>query len=207
MTTPTDPFALTQWRHAVAGLYGHVREASNANGAATAEHFRRGRDALFKTHPSSPLSLEQRAAFEGLDYYPFNPAYSVLGTLDRAVEHQSEETDLAADGVLRYTRVAQAHFELGGEVGMLNAYWLEGYGGGLFLPFRDCTNGETTYGGGRFLYDTIKGADLGVTDEQVVLDFNYAYNPSCAYADRWVCPLIPEENRLELAVEAGERVL
>ena len=88
----------------------------------------------------------------------------------------------------------------------LNLYWIEGYGGGLFLPFADATNDRETYGGGRYLYDTIKGADLGLTATEILLDFNYAYNPSCAYDARWVCPLPLAENRLPLAVRAGERV-
>ena len=87
----------------------------------------------------------------------------------------------------------------------LTLFWIEGYGGGLFLPFQDLTNGAGTYGGGRYLYDTIKGADLGADSGQVVLDFNFAYNPSCAYSPDWVCPLAPRENSLPFAVEAGER--
>ena len=94
----------------------------------------------------------------------------------------------------------------GGQPAELSAFWIEGYGGGLFVPFRDATSGATTYGGGRYLYDTIKGADLGAGAERIVLDFNYAYNPSCAYNDEWVCPLSPPENRLLFAVEAGEKV-
>jgi hypothetical protein len=86
----------------------------------------------------------------------------------------------------------------------LTLYWVEGYGGGLFLPFKDLTNGGKTYGGGRYLYDTIKGADLGAGNGALVLDFNYAYNPSCAYNPRWICPLPPRENALYAAVEAGE---
>ena len=89
----------------------------------------------------------------------------------------------------------------------LAVYWLEGYGGGIWLPFTDATSGAETYGGGRYLYDTIKGADLGAGEREMVLDFNYAYNPSCAYDERWSCPLSPPENRLAFAVPAGERVL
>jgi len=77
----------------------------------------------------------------------------------------------------------------------------------LFLPFRNATSGQKTYGGGRYLYDTIKGADLGIEAEEIGLDFNYDYNPSCAYNNtQWVCPLAPPENRLPFAVEAGEKV-
>ena len=89
--------------------------------------------------------------------------------------------------------------------GTLTLFWMEGYGGGLFLPFRDLTNGHETYGGGRYLYDTIKGADLGAGNGEIVLDFNFAYNPSCAYSPRWVCPLSPPQNTLAVRLEAGER--
>ena len=84
-------------------------------------------------------------------------------------------------------------------------YWLEGYGGGVFLPFRDATSGRETYGGGRYLLDTVKGADLGAAADGLVLDFNFAYNPSCAYGPQWVCPLAPRANTLDVAVRAGEQ--
>jgi uncharacterized protein (DUF1684 family) len=74
----------------------------------------------------------------------------------------------------------------------------------VFLPFADRTNGNESYAGGRYLLDTIKGADLGRADDRVILDFNFAYNPSCAYSDRWTCPLSPPSNRLQSAVGAGE---
>lgn len=113
--------------------------------------------------------------------------------------------DLGADGALRYTRIALAQFTGPHGPAALSLYWIEGYGGGLFLPFRDHTSGAETFGGGRYLYDTIKGADLGSGERSIVLDFNYAYNPSCAYDERWVCPLAPPENALPFAVRAGER--
>ncbi len=88
----------------------------------------------------------------------------------------------------------------------MSAFQLEGYGGGLFVPFLDATSGTGSYGGGRYLLDTIKHADLGSEDGGVVLDVNYAYAPSCAHDPRWVCPLAPPENRLSFPVEAGERM-
>ena len=113
--------------------------------------------------------------------------------------------DLATDGILRCARIADAQFVRDGAEASLALYWLEGYGGGVWLPFLDATSGTDTYGGGRYLYDTIKGADLGVGDSSIVLDFNFAYNPSCAYDERWSCPLSPPENRLPFAVTAGEK--
>jgi uncharacterized protein (DUF1684 family) len=82
---------------------------------------------------------------------------------------------------------------------------VQGYGGGLFLPFRDQTSRAQTFGGGRYLYDTIKGADLGAGDQEIPLDFNFAYNPSCAYNAQWVCPLAPQENNLNMPITAGEK--
>jgi hypothetical protein len=90
----------------------------------------------------------------------------------------------------------------------LSVFWIAGYGGGLFLPFRDATSGERTYGAGRYLLDTIKGADLGgdLPSGELLLDFNMAYHPSCAYDPRWNCPLAPPENSLSVAVPVGERL-
>ena len=88
----------------------------------------------------------------------------------------------------------------------MSLFWIMGYGGGVFLSFGDTTNRDTTYGAGRYLYDTIKGADLGTTQDEMMLDFNYAYNPSCSYNPRWVCPLAPRENRLTFPIPVGEKV-
>jgi uncharacterized protein (DUF1684 family) len=104
------------------------------------------------------------------------------------------------------TRVGTARFELGGESLALSLFWVEGYGGGVFLSFRDATSGKETYGAGRYLLDTVKGADLGLEDGRLVLDFNLAYQPSCSYDPAWACPLAPPENRLPVAVRAGERL-
>ena len=82
---------------------------------------------------------------------------------------------------------------------------LDGYGGGVFLSFADATSGTETYGACRYLLDTVKGSDLGEHGGRLVLDFNFAYNPSCAYDPRWVCPLAPPGNRLAIPVRAGER--
>jgi uncharacterized protein (DUF1684 family) len=91
-------------------------------------------------------------------------------------------------------------------IGDLTAYWLAVYGGGVFVAFRDATSGVSTYGGGRYLLDTIKGADLGGHGSRLVLDFNYAYHPSCAYDPRWSCPLPRDGDRSAVPVEAGERL-
>ncbi len=104
------------------------------------------------------------------------------------------------------TRFGQAAFTAGGRPLTLDVYWLEGYGGGLFVPFADLTSTTDTYGAGRYVCDSIKGADLGVEDGLLVLDFNFAYQPSCSYDPDWFCPLAPPANRLPVAVTAGERL-
>ncbi|HEX9370567.1 MAG TPA: DUF1684 domain-containing protein [Roseiflexaceae bacterium] len=206
MATPDDPFTLAHWRRAVAELYAAVRQAPPEEQGRACEVFRAARDGLFRSHPQTPLSPDLRAGFTSLDYFPYDPAWRLIGALDRQVERETFTLELPADGVVRYTRVARIRFMARGQPAELSAFWIEGYGGGLFVPFRDATSGATTYGGGRYLYDTIKGADLGVGAERIVLDFNYAYNPSCAYNDEWVCPLSPPENRLLFAVDAGEKI-
>jgi len=91
-------------------------------------------------------------------------------------------------------------------VGALDVHWIDVYGGGLFLPFADATNGRGTYGGGRYLLDTVKGADLGgdARSGELVVDLNFAYNPSCAYDPAWACPLAPPGNTLAAPVRGGE---
>lgn len=204
-TLPDNPFTLAEWRRKVAEMYAVVRQTPPAEQRVACEDFRAGRDRLFKRHPQSPLQVEQRRTFSGLAYYPYDANWRVIGILDRKVAPSQFAVDLPAEGLLRYARVARVHFEVQGVQGELSLFWLQGYGGGLFLPFRDATSGQASYGGGRYLYDTIKGADLGAGEREVVLDFNYAYNPSCAYNDDWVCPLAPPENTLPFAVGAGEK--
>jgi uncharacterized protein (DUF1684 family) len=111
----------------------------------------------------------------------------------------------SGDEPVMFRHFADARFELEGSQA-LAVYWLEGYGGGVFLPFADATSGRETYGAGRYILDTVKGADLGEQDGKLLLDFNFAYNPSCVYDPSWVCPLTPPQNRLSVAIRAGERV-
>jgi uncharacterized protein (DUF1684 family) len=170
--------------------------------------FRAARDALFATHPDSPIPAEERTSFAGVRWFPENPAARVTVPMTPA-EGQIEIDSGGEDGVLRYDRVGT----LDTPWGPLTLFWLHAYGGGLFLPFRDETRTlppeERTYGAGRYLADTVKGTfGRGVAfagPDRVRLDFNYAYNASCAYDDRWACPLAPEENRLTAPIEAGER--
>lgn len=203
MALTAKSIALADWRRKVAELYSAVRHHSDPREAWRA--FRAGRDELFKSHSQSPLTAAQKEALIALPYFPYDPAWRAVGSIDDSVERETLCAELAADGQLRYTRVARVRFTVHGAPSALSLFWIEGYGGGLFLPFRDATNGYETYSGGRYLYDTIKGADLSRTAGDFILDFNYAYNPSCAYNDGWDCPLPLPENRLPFAVVAGER--
>jgi uncharacterized protein (DUF1684 family) len=205
LSTPIQPFTLADWRRTVAAHYAHVRDEAGRDPRGACAHFRDARERLFRTHPDSPIEPHRRDGWRGLHWFAYDPAWRVVGAIDRSAERVHFAIDLAADGTLRCTRVGVARFAHAGRAAELAVYWMEGYGGGLWLPFSDATSGSETYGGGRYLYDTIKGADPGVGEDELVLDFNFAYNPSCAYDERWSCPLSPPENRLPFAVTAGER--
>ena len=198
-----DFLALAHWRRTVAEMYAEVRQ--EADHCLAWERFIAARNELFKSHPQSPLTPGQQSSFQALSYFPYDPAFCTTGRLEPDVSSSERSIELATDGAFRLRRIAAVRFEIKGQPSRLSLYWVQGYGGGLFLPFRDETNKTMTYGGGRYLYDTIKGADLGARTREIVLDFNFGYNPSCAYDDRWVCPLPPAENSLTYAVAAGEK--
>jgi uncharacterized protein len=195
---------LADWRRKVMEMYAHVRRGPDAAHAERALWFRQERDCLFRTHPQSPLTAEERGEFTGLNYFPNDAAWRLNGQIELLEATETFQTQLP-DGVVSYTRIARIYFDTEVASATLNLYWIGGYGGGLFLPFKDGTNGDESYGGGRYLYDTIKGADLGAGEREIVLDFNYSYNPSCAYHSRWICPLSPPENTLAFRVVAGEQ--
>jgi uncharacterized protein len=197
-----DVFDLLDWRRGVFALYDEVRAAPDAR--AGWETWRATRDELFRSHPQSPIPEDRRSEFEGVDYYDYDPAWRVLGDI-KPVDPQGYDVPTSGDETFSFDRVGVARFELNREPVQLELYWLKSYGGGLFLPFRDATSGKETYGAGRYLLDTVKGADLGSEQGRLVLDFNFAYNPSCSYDAKWVCPLAPPPNRLDVAVTAGER--
>ena len=205
MTTPGDRISLAQWRRTIAELYAEVRAIAATDPQRAADVFRAGRDRLFRAHPDSPIPARDRAQWNGASWYRYDPAWRTIGMVKPLADTDTFDIALAADGITRCTRVATVEFTVRGNAATLTLYWFEGYGGGLWLPFGDATNAASTYGGGRYLYDTIKGADLGAAQNAFVLDFNFAYNPSCAYDERWSCPLPPAENRLQFEVSAGER--
>ncbi len=192
--------SLLDWRRRVAALHASVRDAGDP------EHgwrrWRDGRDELFARHPQSPLSEQARSTFTGLPVAPYDPSLR----FEPRVEHAPAlrlEVPTAADGLVPLERIGRV--DLPG-VGGLDVWWVALYGGGIFLPLRDGSAGGTTYGGGRYLLDTVKGADLGGADGRLVVDLNFAYHPSCAYDPRWSCPLAPEGNRVAGPVAAGEQL-
>jgi uncharacterized protein (DUF1684 family) len=195
---------LWDWRRQIAELYGDIRAAAVPEAAW--QGWRRKRDALFRDRAQSPFAPHERAAFRGLPYFPYDPSLRFLVELAAPADARPETMTAGADGtvtLLPFARTTGLGKALGGE---LTLYWINLYGGGVFLPFRDATSGKTSYAGGRYLLDTIKGADLGMVGERVVLDFNFAYNPSCAYSEQWICPLPPPANTLPGPVEAGEQL-
>jgi uncharacterized protein len=197
---------LLDWRRRVAELFVELRRREPD--ADTLAWFRAQKDALFREHPQTPVPPAARASFQGLSYWPFDPQARVVARFAPEVDPAAEPSPRADGGEVAFTRIGTLRFELNRQALELGAHWIAGYAGGLFVPFRDATSGSETYGGGRYLVDTIKSADLGsdLAAGTVVLDFNYAYHPSCAYDPRWPCPLAPPENRLALAVRAGEHL-
>lgn len=169
---------------------------------ATLQETRDRKDASFADSPRSPLPPDERASFDGLDYYPPDPDYRFVLSLHEADEPQRIAVTTTTDGDREYVAVGRFRFDLGGQERSLTAYRSPGGDGTLWLPFRDATNGETTYDAGRYL-------DLDAeTDREAgrwVVDFNRAYSPFCAYSDAYECPLVPAANRLEAPVPAGER--
>lgn len=187
-------------------MYEDVRAATRHDQALDA--FRDAKDRLFATHPQSPLPADRREHFNGLSYFPHRPDLRLAAALELFDEPPERALPASASSKspMPFLAVGRVHPVVDGRRIELTVYWLSTYGGGLFIPFRDATSGTETYGAGRYLLDTVKGADLGVTDDgRLVLDFNYAFNPSCSYDPRWACPLAPDENRLDITIEAGER--
>jgi hypothetical protein len=202
-TREIEVLELLDWKRRIFALYAEIRAAVDRAGAW--EHWRSVRDELFRTHPSSPLDEAARRTYAGIPCFDYDPELRVTARVER-LDSQGVRIGSSGDAPIAFERFAAAHFTLDGADHALELYWLTAYGGGIFVPFRDGTSGAETYGGGRYLLDTVKGADLGMDGDRLVLDFNYAYNPSCSYDPRWVCPLSPPANRLPVAIRAGERM-
>ncbi len=192
---------LLDWRRAVAALYASVRASAGRDSVETLRHFREGRDQLFREHADSPLPPDRRASFAGLPHWPEDPTLRFEAVVEPLRPAPRVATSVTGEA-FPLERVGRVRLPIGD----LEVYWIAVYGGGIFVPFRDATAGTETYGAGRYLLDTVKGADLGGSAGRLILDFNYAYHPSCAYDPRWSCPLSPPANRLAAPVRAGERL-
>ena len=215
---------LYDYRRRMADLYRDrdAAERAGQDAAAVWRHFCAQKDALFAQHPQSPLDPAARRGFTGLPYFPYNPALRFVATLEPATAAEVPAVEASGPHTMTFRRAAVIRFTLDATPLELAVYWIDVYGGSLFLPFRDRTGPDESYGGGRYLFDTAKGSDFqqadgadagasgaaaafGYPGGRIILDFNYAYNPSCAYDPRWVCPLAPPENRLPVAIRAGEQ--
>jgi uncharacterized protein (DUF1684 family) len=197
-------------------MYARWRRESTSDPESATSEWRTSRDELFKSHPQSPLPQDVRARFGGLSYFPYNHDYRMKARFEPMATAPSDGLGLGLPALVQLPTSGDEPFSFR-QIGMvalsgplagalLPVFWMEGYAGGLFIPLRDATSGSETYGAGRYLLDTIKGADLDSDPQtgELMLDFNLAYHPSCAYDPKWNCPLAPPASRLIQAVRAGE---
>jgi len=224
----TDYLELADWRRRLGTLYAEVRALAASDPVAALEHWRATRQVLYREHSQSPVPRVARSTFQAR-HFPHDPAlrFEVPVLRDTApppcaapsgptgpsgagvMETASSAIPMSIGQPLALRRVGWLGVPFPAGERRLGLYWIEGYGGGLFLPFRDATNGTETYGAGRYVLDGVKSADLGgnAATGTLIIDFNFAYHPSCAFDPRWACPLAPPENRLDLPIRAGERLV
>jgi len=201
MMGPEEYITLLDWRRRVAALYAEVRERAARDPVDAHRVWRAGRDDLFRRHSQSPIPERHRGSYRAVPCFDYDARFAFTAPI-RGLRETLCEVETSGGRVTRFVRFGAVDLP----IGALDVMWLDAYGGGLFLPFTDTTSGQSTYGGGRYLLDTVKGADLGVRGDDLVLDFNFAYHPSCAHDAKWMCPLAPASNRLGVPVEAGERL-
>jgi uncharacterized protein (DUF1684 family) len=207
----SDRAWLADWRRRVGTLYAEVRGMAANDPAIALAHWRAVRESLYRDHPQSPVPVADRASFQGA-YFAHDPGLRFEVTVEPAPPPAPgafalELPNSGAD-TLAFSRIGRVTLPFEAGPRSLSVFWMAGYAGGLFIPFRDATNGSETYAAGRYLLDAAKSADLGgdPATGTLILDFNFAFQPSCAFDPRWACPLAPPENRLDLAIRAGERL-
>ena len=218
---------LADWRRHVADLYADVRRVSETDVPAALALWRSTREVLYREHPSSPLPADRRDAFRA-SHFGHDPrlrfeaevvgsaapatapatAPAAQGPIDFGAPASAADLPVSAGGTMSFRRIGHVDVPFPDGPQRLGVFWMAGYAGGLFIPFRDPTNGRETYGAGRYLVDAAKSADLGgdPTRGTLILDFNFAYQPSCAFDPKWACPLAPPENLLDIPIRAGERL-
>jgi len=215
---------LADWRRRVASLYAEVRRLSEADLPGALALWRSTREELFRDHPSSPVPGSRRAEFRA-HHFDHDPSLRFevevvggesmpepkveAGPIDfGSTPAIATELPVSAGGTMSFSRVGHVEVPFAEGPRRLGVFWMAGYAGGLFIPFRDATNGIETYAAGRYLVDSAKSADLGgdANSGTLILDFNFAYQPSCAFDPKWACPLAPPENHLDVAIRAGERL-
>ena len=210
-----DRLSLADWRRRIATLYAEVRGMSATDPAAGLAHWRAVRERMFREHPQSPVPEAARAGFRAR-HFDHDPSLRFHVVVEPAPPPEPgalplELPNSGADSP-SFSRIGRVRLPFAEGERTLSVFWMAGYAGGIFIPFRDGTNGTETYGAGRYLVDGAKNADLGAAPGPdpgawvLVLDFNFATQPSCAFDPRWACPLAPPENRLDLEVRAGERL-
>ena len=220
---------LADWRRQVAKIYADIRFLHPGDPVAAWQLWRAERERLFREHPQSPVPASARASFRAR-HFGYDPrlAFEVEARPDEPAPADPDETAPAGSlggfggfgglirldlptsvgGTMSFHRIGWLDVPFPEGERRLALYWMEGYAGGLFLPFRDATNEAETYGAGRYLLDAAKSADLGgdTARRTLILDFNFSFQPSCAFDPKWACPLAPPENRLDVRVRAGERL-
>jgi uncharacterized protein (DUF1684 family) len=229
-----DTLTLADWRRTIASLYADVRRIAETDVPAALAHWRATRERLYREHPQSPVPADRRSTFRASHFEPdpglrfevgveppdapparggpsgAGPAVAPIdfGSGGREAGTEPVQLPVSGGGVMAFRRFGAVTVPFPAGARRLEVYWMEGYAGGLFVPFRDATNGSETYGAGRYLLDAAKSADLGGDPAAgtLILDFNFAFQPSCAFDPKWACPLAPPANRLDLPIRAGERL-
>lgn len=166
--------------------------------------FRGQIDDFMQYHPDSPIKTDQLEDFSGLSYYDHDPDFAMMVVVDRLPDDEPLiEMETSTGDVRSFRRYGTFDFEVDGEPARLTIY-SDPEGGDFFLPFKDATNGEETYPAGRYL-DNHRPGLIPFDEDRFEIDFNYAYNPFCAYSYYYSCPLPPRENWLEVSIRAGEK--
>lgn len=206
-----DRLSLADWRRRIAALYTEVRAMAASDPAIALAHWRAVRERLYREHPQSPVPIAERPTFTAR-HFDHDPGLRFSAVVEPAPPPApgALTLELPNSGAesLAFRRVGIVRLAFAAGERTLSVFWMAGYAGGLFIPFRDATNGSATYGAGRYLVDSAKSADLGADPATgaLVLDFNFAFQPSCAFDPKFACPLAPPENRLDLPIQAGERL-